>query len=335
MKFPFPPEDRFQEFNEKLAQVLNLNSAPITPGVPTETLRAYPDLSTGLNEIARGLVRMYPHKRKFAYLRGAGLNFDPIVQSLSVEGILSEPLDVKDISPSVDWLAKLSKDCLMFLDVIDDPMTGEVFELEKIRADLVTKRIFTLTVSHNFHLCRELPPIHQYGAYFMNVSDHISVARLGAKCSKLPPMIAGLSEWVRALKLDQLDLYKKISEDQKKIEAFEKKGVEGAKPFFAHGKSRLFDRAAILFDDVDGEAIITELAEKLKIKLDPPGQEKRLETTSGCRWGGFEFFKFYESQGLSQDSLRGLVLISLELLNPELEKYLAEAHQKILKLQNG
>ncbi|MGE3973491.1 MAG: hypothetical protein AB7F59_03085 [Bdellovibrionales bacterium] len=330
MKFPFPPEERLQEFEKKL-----VSSLGIQPGTSVETLRAYPDLSTGLNEIARGLIRMYPHKRKFAYLRGAGLNFDPIVQSLSIEGVQGEPLDVKDIGNMDDWLSKLSKDCLLFLDVIDDPMTGEIFGLEKLRAELANKKIFTLSVFHGIHLCREVPPIHQFAAYFMNVSDRISVARLGAKCSRLPPMIAGLSEWVRALDLEKLELYSKVTENKKLVEDFESKKLAGSKPFFTSGKSRLFDRAAIVFEDVDGEAFIQELAQHLKIKLLPPGQEKRLETTSGCRWGGFEFFKYYESQGLPPETLRGLVLISLELLNPDLEKHLLTAHAQLLKLQNG
>jgi hypothetical protein len=334
MKFPYPPEERIDAFIERLSRDLGLTKAP-EPGAHVETLRAYPDLSTGLNEIARGLVRMYPHKRKLGYLRGGGLHFEPLVKSLSIEGILAEPLDVKDLSKSEEWLSKLSKDGLMFLDVIDDPMTGEIFSLHELRTQLAAKKIFTLSVSHNAHLCRELPALHQFAAHFMNVSDSISVARLGLKCSKLPAMVVGLSEWTRGFDLDHLNLYPKVVEDQNLVESFEQKILSIAKPFFSGGAHRLFDRLAIEFTDADGEALISELSEALGISLRQPGQEDRLETTSGCRWGGYEFFKFYEDQGISQERLRGLVLISVALIKSDIDIRIAEAHKRVIALQNG
>ena len=66
-----------------------------------------------------------------------------------------------------------------------------------------------------------------------------------------------------------------------------------------------------------------------------PGLNGQLESASACRWTSPRLSDWLIKRGEKEEVLRGLVMISGEVINPDLPSKLERAAQTLRKLQNG
>lgn len=324
MKIDFSKPEENKIFEEKLSESLNLKDRK------DFSFRFYFGISHGLNEVARGLTKLFPHKTFFSVLNGSGPYFEQLKVFFSMEGIKCQEYRVQDLLKFEEWLATLDKGTLFFLDAYDDPLTGEIFELSALHAKLHEKKIFTITLAHSLHFYRKLPAVHPHSVQLIGLTKDLCVGILGLRSSRIQPLIFGNEDNTQVSQ----DLgFGSKTEDQKTIEGFEEKKWGGSEPFFKKGSSRIFDRAVFFWRDMDGEAFVQELASLLGLQLDSPGVEDKLETTSLCRWGGLKTFNWYQAQGHDPEKMRGLVIIAKELITPALGPKIIEARNRVLALQ--
>lgn len=117
--------------------------------------------------------------------------------------------------------------------------------------------------------------------------------------------------------------------------AFESSLPSGFVPYFKAGDARLFDRTVFYHADYDGSAIIDELSLTMQIPVGRPGEHSAFESTSACRWESPRFQDWLIARGETDDSTRGLVIVSSELIAKGLKTHLETAAAKVNRLQNG
>jgi hypothetical protein len=328
MKVDMPGFDLMKDVRSQVKDQLS------TKGTNSPEFRLHPSLTFGINEVTRGLARLFPHRRSIAYIQGCGPYFDPLVTFFSAEGYSLQALPFTHLQQS-DWIETLKKDTLLVLFSEDDPLTGQIFEIEKFQTALELKRIFTVSVSHSAHLYRPRWNVAPYWARILSGGSKYCLSLLGDRASKLENLLFGPPDWIQIATNSFSDTLELREEAQNAVESFEALCPAGGKPFFTRGTARLFDRAAIYWEDMDGEAFIHGLAQVLKIPLNVPGIENRLETASLCRWKGLRSMQWLTEQGVSAEISRGLVLISKDLIYKNLPAEMQKVRDHILRLQNG
>ncbi len=329
MKVDLPASDALRDLKSRVSSRLSkkLN------GKACE-FRVQPSLTFALNETTRGLARLFPHRRSIAYIQGCGPYFEPLMRYFSAEGFSLQAMAFNELK-KLDWIEQLKKDTLFVLLSDDDPLTGQLFETSEIRKALEAKKIFSIVSSHAAHSYRSTWDLSPYCARVLSGETQFSLSLLGERAAKIEPLLFGPADWAVGL-LDKVEpFFNSRSEDQNIVLDFEKTNPGSASAFFTSETARLFDRAAIYWKDMDGEALVHELALDLKIPLVMPGRESRLETASLCRWKGIRTLGWLAEQGIDAETARGLVLISKELITPDLPRQIEAVRERVLKMQNG
>jgi hypothetical protein len=326
LKIPLLPPDHLETIETEVTRHLQT----LNPG--KSTARLHPGVSISLNEAARGIARLFPHKKSLAYIKGTGPHFEAIMSYFSMEGMQIQPLE-HSVLNETGWIEKLNKDTLMLLHGEDDPITGEIFSGADFRKALSDKRIFSVSISQARHRYDPEWKIDPYAVRIFS-AKRFSLCWLGERATKIEPLTLGPSDWNQEALAGWKEIFTMEKSKKEVILNFENKNHGGSKPLFAPDRLRVWDRALIYWDDMDGEAFISLFAEKLGIHLEPPGSEDRLETTSLCRWGGLKSFKWLRDRGYSEETLRGLVILSPELLNEDFSKKVEAIRAEILQLQN-
>lgn len=329
MKVDLPASDAMRDLKFRVSARLSEKLA----GKVSE-FRVQPSLTFALNEVTRGLGRLFPHRRSIAYVQGCGPYFEPLMRFFSAEGFSLQAMAFNELK-KLDWIEQLKKDTLFVLLSDDDPLTGQLFDTTEIRKALEAKKIFSIVSSHAAHSYRSSWDLTPYCVRVLSGDSQFSLSLLGERASKIEPLLFGPADWAVGL-LDKVEpFFNSKAEDQNAVLNFEKANPGSATAFFADGTSRLFDRAAIYWKDMDGEALVHELALDLKVSLAMPGQESRLETASLCRWKGIRTLSWLSEQGIDAETARGLVLIAKELITPDLPQRIEAVRERVLKMQNG
>ncbi|HEX4923916.1 MAG TPA: hypothetical protein VFV50_07515 [Bdellovibrionales bacterium] len=328
MKVDLPASDTLKSLRAEIA-------ARLAPKVPEKhDFRIHPSLSFAINEVTRGLARLFPHRRSISMIQGCGPYFDPLMSYFSAEGYSLQTLPFSSLQ-STDWIETLKKDTLFVLLSADDPLTGQLFETEAIQNLLEQKKIFSIVVSHAVHAYRPQWPSAPYKVHVLSGGSRFALSVLGERALKIEALLFGPADWAAGLGQELDSFFEVKTEDRELVLRFEASGWGGSTPFFAREAKRVYDRAAIFWGDMDGEAMIHELAAALQIPLLVPGQESQLETASLCRWKGLKTLNWLTEQGVASEVSRGLVLISKNLLSDKLGEQIDKTRAHILKLQNG
>ena len=328
MKVDLPPSDSLKELKDRVSPRL---AGKLT--APAE-FRVNPSLTFALNEVTRGLARLFPHRRSIGYVQGCGPYFEPLMKFFSAEGFALQALPFVDLK-NLNWIETLKKDTLFVLLSDDDPLTGQLFDIAGIQKALELKKIFSIVTSHAAHSYRAKWEMSPYFVRVLSGGPQFALSLLGERAAKIEPLLFGPADWAAAL-IEKVDaFFESKDEDQRAISEFENSPPGEAVPFFQAGTARLFDRAAIYWTDMDGEAMVHELAMALKVPLLIPGQESRLETASLCRWKGLKTLHWLSEQGIDADVSRGLILISRDLIDKKLPNRIEKIREHILKMQNG
>lgn len=324
MKVDFYKQHQWEELNQVLQRSLNIS----------QTVRSYFGLTHAVHETTRGLAKLFPHKRSIGLIKATS----PYIQSLelhfSMEGYQVHSWDMSYYS-SDKFLAELPQDLLFVIGALDDPMTGQVFDLQKHFSNLNSKRIFSIFISHSWHEVRELPKIENYTLGLLSLQKNLSVAVMGARSSKITPLLDGYKFWPSDF-LTQINYsIKSKTENKNDVVHFEQSGIANSKPFFNPDATRLYDRAVLVFEDINAEAMFELLTQKLNLNIEELGGQIKIETLSSCRWGGFKTLGWYQEQGYSEEVCNSTLILDHQILNQETKKVIEESYKQIIKLQNG
>lgn len=311
--------------------------------------RAYPNCVHALLETAIGYFQTFSMKKKFYYFKELDPHFELAVTALSKLGFEGKALSLEQFSKDFAWTESLDRESGIVFWSEDHPMTGEIYDTSELLKKVAEKNTFRIRLSHNKHLFEDLNPtaerneirILQMPPHYI---DGCAVAIMGER-GRLGAVTA---EALSPTSFEKIDaLAKEITEQRvfcapktsstlaAKIKEFESTKIEHLHFFFAdkpHAQ-RVFDRLVFYFDNIDGQAFLSFLAQELGDPLKE--SDPRFETTSLSRWGGLRTMKWLEAQGLNPNAVRGLCVIDSSLLSDQFPAKFASAHKKVLKAQNG
>lgn len=351
MQIDFRLPREWAQANESVLQALQANVS-LTPNSTATRLepRLFQNMSAAVVETVYGLSQLYPMKKKVFFIKNTNPLFDAAVLPLAKMGYIVTGLETSVLERPDDFAAIVDRECLLVLYAVDDPILGRAYDVTRLEAALKEKVIVQVRLSHNAHFYKHyeaddtavmtdtaLPSgagrdIPRLGAFIYSLKPEGALVLCGERArfgvlvaDQLTPPLGSDLSWLTTPRVAH----------QEKILDFESRRVAGAHPIFESTALRVFDRAAISWSDLDGYALITRLAERLKIILNKPGHETRLEATSLSRWGGVRTMDFLKNQNLSPETIRGLVLIDATLLSPTFERHLVEARESLLTDQFG
>lgn len=329
MRFDFKAQGLWAELNEEIEAKLDLSKS-------AARARVFKGLSHALFEITQGLIKQFPHRKKVYYFKGLDPSHDLAMMALAREGFAVNPLPFTVFDTPEEFIKTLDKEALFILYSEDDPILGKKFPVANLENLLKTQKIFRIRASHNtFRFQDEHHNIDKEEVRVFSMRTNLALALLGERAKTTPLVVEGLP-WNQEVKEQVFNELKLKKENRDLILNFEKQKPGDATAFFAaDDSSRVFDRAVLYWNDMDGWAFLTELAKVLSIELAPPGEDLRFESTSHSRWHDLKAMGWLKNHGLSAEQVRGLVIIDAGQINPQLTDAFASARKKILKLQGN
>ena len=318
--------DKWDELNDELRSFLNL-SAKVRA-------RAFYGISQAVFEISQSTAHFMSHKKAMAVVKGQTPLFDSLLPYYYKETYKVQVASFQDLSNPAEWVQQLEKDTCFVLIAEDHPVTAEIFpfadELDKL---LNEKRIFVFRVSHHKHFYENIE-LRPYTVRLCSFGPQAAVALLGERF-RSPALSAQGFNWDKETFLKSLvEAREGRSLNRLEVEKFEKEIQKSARPWFAATQdSRVYDRAVVIFSDVSGEA----LAQKTFQKMGVSSQEgwRQLETPNQCHWNAVRMFKTWWQPEPSTEDLRGMMVISLPLLETkDFAKHLISSYEEIKALQS-
>ncbi|MCB0365090.1 MAG: hypothetical protein H6624_10230 [Bdellovibrionaceae bacterium] len=299
-----------------------------------QEIRLYQGAEHAIWEVTQGLSRLFPHRRKVLYFQYQDPFHDHAIFTLLRDGFEVISLPIDQIDDPKSWQDQIGKDTLMFLYSEDDPILGRRFNFEGVPEICDKNKAFAVKVSHHCHLQDEwLNAESPFAVDIKSFRSDLAVAHLGSK-AKIGSAIAPFLEW------EAVDVTPVIDDVQTDFDGFNKKvqGLEaavpgGGQPLWKKGVPRLFDRAVLFWEDMDGHAIIDSLAFAMGWILQEPGYECRLETTSLSRWGGLRTMDWLKHQGMTAEQIRGTIVIHASVISDQLIKALDGSLKRVRELQ--
>ena len=364
MQIDYQSPHQWLRLNHHIADRLNIKKEK-------NEVRIYKELSHALWEILWGLVQLFPHKPKAYFFKDMNPYFDFPMRGLKLENIKVKALDLKTLEEGKDILNQLTSEDLFLLYSEDDPILGKKFPIQNLEKTFShqtssQKNLFLISISHNTHYynqfylkqpleepsknlleksSKNLFEIKPYSIYIHSFGSKGALAFLGSRARRIKSPLASELFWnvkeyekieKELKKYEKINKPKELERNKEKILNFEKTQVCDFKPFFSSNCERIYDKAVIYWEDMDGYAFIHELSKKLERPLLPHGIETHLETTSLSRWnGGLTTMDWLQAYGLSMNQIRGLVMIDSSLIDENLPEIINDTRKKILKLQLG
>jgi phosphopantetheinyl transferase (holo-ACP synthase) len=332
VRIDLPQMDSWSQVSDLYREALALNDNSKV------SVQVYLSPHHALWEITQALAEMYPHRKTIGYFKNAGSEFESIAIEFAKREYTVKAFTRAELEDPTSWAAASAKDMLFFMNAADDPVTGELFDFPTLDAQMKDQRIFRITLSHAAHQFKKVATPSLYEVSILSLAKGRTLALLGERAKLTPPMAGNLtwskpspSEIATQLKIHSSDEIKSLKD---RVLKFEKKLPRGVEAYFAPEVARTYDRSVISFADIDGLSLITELARELQITLAPPGAQASLETTSLCRWDNPRLFEWFP-KALESTHLRGLVVLSIEILNDSLPKQIEKVHREIREAQGS
>lgn len=325
MNIDFQTPGSWYDLNEAVTSKLGLNSAEA---------RIYHGVNHALSEITQGLVRQFPHKKKVFYFRYMDPFLEPHMVALAREGYSVTRLDLKEIEQPDSFIDKIDREALFVAYSEDDPLIGRSYPITSMEQALAESKAFRIRVSHAAHCYSTQPQdLDRHEIRVHSIHPQLCLGLLGSRARFGSLVAEGLS-WDMSLLEELKGLMQAKSTFEARVKEFEQ-GRPGQSEIFFSDANRLWDRAVLYWPDMDGLALIHYLSKELGFELKAPGFEPRLETTSLSRWGGVKTMDWLTAQGLSPEQIRGLVMISADLINDELITKIKKVRGQVLQLQTG
>lgn len=276
---------------------------PLTGTADEETPHPHPGLAAAVVEWTLGLAQVFSHKRSVAYVKGNSHAYDHVIpwflkETYNVQTAAWSDLDTED--KAVAWIQSLKKDTAFVMTAEDHPVTGALENADVIDRLANEQKFFSFRVSHSAFLTRAAHA-RPYSVRLCSVDEALAVSFAGSRL-RVPPLFSQKHPW----SVDEVTrrwLARRAAENRDAVVAFEA-GFDSHRWFPANSTERLFDRAVLAFDDVSGEALLTELQRR-----DPslaPGRD--VDTPNLCHWDSTRLLKSWWSPPPPEEKQRGMVV---------------------------
>ena len=297
-------------------------------------VQIYSGYRHALLEITQSLARLFTHKKTIAISSKTEPSFESIAVGFSEDGSQVQVLDTATIATQSPHLATMSKELLFTLVSEDDPITGRLYDFSPLDQALKEQRIFRLKLSHDAFRSRPLVKPGPYEILVHSLRPDLALVVAGERC-RIMPSLAPRLPWKLPDATEIATDLAPMTSSKNEIEKFEANLPAGFKRYFTAGEARLEDRAVIWHPSFDGSAVIEELARVLGEKIGPPGENTGLETSSPCRWPSSRLTDWLLARGEKEEILRGMVVISADLVKRGLDTQLTQVAATLTKLQTG
>ena len=318
MKLALVPLEQWERLNEQLKTTYSL---------PTEnSVRVYKGMAHAVFEVVQGTAQFLSHKRSLAWIKGQTPYFDPLIPYFFKEAYGVQSVNAADLKDPEAWVNSLKKDTNFVLLAEDHPVTGELYDYDKLDELLNEKKIFSFRVSHFRHFY-EKPPLRPYSVRLCYLDNDYAVALCGERF-KSPSLIAAQMNWDVSACLNHLAKIQVSPQQPGQVEAFESSFADIAKPWFSTKTPRLYDRILLKFSDVSGELMLQRLFDKLQV--DESQYYRTMDTTNLCRWNHFKTFGSWWEPKPTQEDIASLVVIdSGWLVTKDFAKILKNTYEEI------
>lgn len=280
-------------------------------------------LAHAVTEVVKGLAQLFPHKMNIAIRRDTSPHIENIAKGFSRDGLQAVPMTAGDIVDVDGALAKLGKSALIYIAADDDVLTGEIFYSGELEKKLSDQKVFSLRISHDFF--NKPLALGPYSIWIHQIAENLVLTAFGERVVMerlFFPLEGEFYPWPQALR--------KVEENKAAVMGFEESCQTFAKTPLYNKVNRLYDRAVLIFEDIDGSALRDLLLQEVgDLKPD------FIETSSLCRWGRLKGVEWLYYQGYTLEQVRGLVAISSMALGSELTKNVERIYRKIKRLQEG
>jgi hypothetical protein len=318
-----------------------------------------------IRESLLGLRRQYSLKKQVLYFKNQDPNIDQVIKLLAAEGLQievlsSDVLRAPDPAAVAGLAAKITKDTLFVVYAVDDPVLDEVRDVGAFEAALQATTALRVRVSYATHFFRGPPAMDRNVLHVLGLREGFAATAHGERVRHAPQgveiedwealrdpaapapataaataagdLVAGLVPRLLAGLQGAPESAADFQSRRALVEAFEARTDLGFRPLLpasseAVGAGRNYDRAMIVWDDLDSQALCELLA------------SRQVQSLSLSRWGGFRPLEWLQHRGLSSEILQGAAVIDWNALQTDrlgaLVDELRTRRQKILRLQSG
>ncbi|USN46316.1 MAG: hypothetical protein H6626_08810 [Pseudobdellovibrionaceae bacterium] len=328
MRLDFHVSGSWQAANSYLTKQLGLE------GLQCEA-KVYRGLHHALIEVTQGLVKNFPTKKKIFCFKDQDPFLEAPLRELAKQGLPVIRWELSHLEDPSKWIEQVDREALMVVYADDDPLLGRVFNTNPLTEALADLRVFRIHASHSQHCYLESPVYaDRYEVKIMSMNPEVSLVVHGDK-ARMADMVSSGMYWPQDLYQDVALKFDGDGWRKSTVVDFEKTQAGGFTPVFNPEDLRVYDRAVIYWEDMDGYAFIDELARELGFELESPGEESRLETPSLSRWGGVRTMDWLHSHGLGVNAIRGTVMIDVNLIDNNLPNLIQAVRAKVLSRQQG
>jgi len=318
MKLALVPLEEWERLNDQLKIHFEVASE--------NTVKVYKGMAHAAFEIVQGTAQFLSHKRSFGVVKGQTPYFESLLPYFYKEVYGVQPVSHLALTDPEAWVNSLKKDTIFVLLAEDNPVTGELYNYDRLDEILNEKKIFSFRISHFRHLY-EKADLRPYSVRICYLNNDLAVAVCGERY-KTPALIAPQMNWSPSQVLKEIQKIHVSPQDQKLVESFEKSFAEIATPWFAVPTPRLFDRVLLKFPEVSGEALLQRLFDHLQV--DPSKYYETLDTTNLCRWNQMKTFaNWWEPKPTTEDLASLLVIDSGWLVTKDFAKILKTTYEEI------
>ncbi|MBS1972126.1 MAG: hypothetical protein JSU04_17580 [Bdellovibrionales bacterium] len=318
MKLALVPLEEWERLNEQLKIHFDLAA--------DNSVRIYKGMAHAVFEVGQGTAQFMSHKRSFGVVRGQTPYFESLLPYFYKEVYGVQPINHQALTDPEAWVSGLKKDTIFVLHAEDHPVTGEIYNYDRLDELLNEKKIFSFRISH-FRHNYEKKELRPYSVRMCYLNNDLAVAFCGERY-KTPSLIAPQMSWHPSQILETVRKIHVSPQDQALVENFEKSFAEIAAPWFASPTARLYDRVLLRFHDVNAEALLQRLFDHLQV--DPSKYYETLDTTNLCRWLHFKTFtSWWEPKPSTEDLASLLVIDSGWLVTKDFAKILKTTYEEI------
>lgn len=319
MKLALVPLEEWQRLNDLLKDHFSLPSE--------NSVKIYKGMAHAVFEVAQGTAQFMSHKRSLGVIKGQTPYFDSLLPYFYKEVFGVQTMSHEALSDPEAWVNELKKDTNFVLHAEDHPVTGELYPFDRLDELLNEKKIYSFRISHFRHFYEPLP-LRPYSVRICYFNNDCSFALCGERY-RTPPLIAPQMNWVPEATLAMIRGFHASPQDQSLVESFEKSLADIATPWFQPSTTpRLFDRALLKFPEVNGEALLHRLLDRLQVEV--LRYYETLDTTNLCRWRHFKTFSgWWEPKPLAEDLASLLVIDSGWLVTKDFAKTLKTTYEEI------
>src|SRR5437868_6339989 len=149
MKLALVPLEEWEKLNDQLKIQFSL---------PAEnSVKIYKGMAHAVFETAQGTAQFLSHKRSLGVVKGQTPYFDSLLPYFYKEVFGVQAISHLALTDPEVWVNSLKKDTIFVLLAEDHPVTGELYNYDRLDELLNEKKIFSFRISHFRHFYEKVP----------------------------------------------------------------------------------------------------------------------------------------------------------------------------------